>query len=102
MNISNAFRTFMTEAPEVAQIWGETVQKLDGASHLDKKTEELAYLAVLAALRMEGGIPFHTKMAKAHGASREEIISTILVGLPAVGNQVIQTLPIALTAYDND
>lgn len=102
MSISNAFKTFITEAPEVAQIWGETVQKLDQASYLDKKTEELAYLAVLAALRMEGGIPFHTKMAKAHGANREEIISAILVGLPAVGNQVIQTLPIALAAYDND
>ncbi|MDH7526526.1 MAG: carboxymuconolactone decarboxylase family protein, partial [Peptococcaceae bacterium] len=45
-------------------------------------------------------IPFHTKMAKSHGATKEEIVSSILVGLPAVGIYVISALPIALTAYD--
>jgi alkylhydroperoxidase/carboxymuconolactone decarboxylase family protein YurZ len=39
---------------------------------------------------------------KSHGASRDEIISSILVGLPAVGNNVIQALPIALEAYDEE
>jgi alkylhydroperoxidase/carboxymuconolactone decarboxylase family protein YurZ len=51
-------------------------------------------------LRLESGIPFHVKMAKSYGASREEIISTILIGLPAAGNCVISALPIALDAYD--
>ncbi len=74
--------------------------KLDAASKLDKKTEELAYLAVLSATRLESGIPFHTKMAKAHGATREEVISSILVGLPAVGSCVVGALPVALSAYD--
>lgn len=98
--ISNAFQTFMSEAPEQANAWMETVQKLDTASKLDKKTEELAYIAVLAAVRLESGIPFHVKHAKELGASREEIISSILVGLPAVGNVVVQALPIALSAFD--
>lgn len=35
-------------------------------------------------------------------ASREEIISAILVGLPAVGNIVISSLPIAIKAYDEN
>jgi len=39
-------------------------------------------------------------MAKTYGATREEIISAILVGLPAVGNCVVSALPIALSAYD--
>lgn len=100
--VSNAFQTFMTEAPEVAQAWMEAVQKFDQASKLDKKTEELAYIAVLAAVRLESGIPFHVKQAKAHGASREEIISAVLIGLPAVGNVVTASLPAAIKAFDED
>jgi AhpD family alkylhydroperoxidase len=99
-SVSNAFQTFLDNAPKHAQAWMGAVQALDGASALDKKTEELAYLAVLAALRLESGVPFHTQQAKQKGASREEVISAILVGLPAAGNAVTQVLPAALTAYD--
>ncbi|MNO89760.1 Carboxymuconolactone decarboxylase family protein [compost metagenome] len=102
MNISNAFGIFSKEAPEVHKAWMETVQKLDSVNALDHKTEELAYIAVLAAVRLESGLPFHVKMAKSSGATRNEIISSILVGLPAVGNAVIQSLPIALEAFDSE
>lgn len=100
--VSNAFQTFMKEAPSHQQIWMDAVQKLDSASKLDPKTEELAYIAVLASVRLESGLFFHVKHAKSHGASRDEIISAVLVGLPAVGNAVIQALPIALNAYDTE
>jgi len=98
--ISPAFRAFMTEAPAHAQSWGGMVQGLAAASALDKKTSALAYLAVLAALRMEGGIPFHVMEAKAQGASREEVISAVLIGLPAAGHAVTQVLPAAIAAFD--
>ena len=98
--ISNAFQTFMAEAPGHAQAWGAMVQALAGASALDDKTRELAYLAVLAALRLDSGVPFHVQSAKKAGASREEVISAILVGLPATGHQVTQVLPAAIAAYD--
>ena len=100
MSISNAFQVFLDEAPEHAKAWMSAVQGLDQASALDKKTEELAYLAVLAAQRLTSGIPFHVQSAKRHGASREEIIAAVLIGLPAVGNAVIQSLPVALEAFD--
>jgi len=100
--VSNAFQTFMKEAPEHSKAWMEVVQKLDNSSKLDKKTEELAYIAVLAAVRLESGIAFHVKHAKELGATREEIISAVLVGLPAVGNIVTASLPIAISAYDGD
>ena len=61
------------------------VKGLDTASALDKKTEHLSYLAVLAALRLDSGVPFHVHLAKQAGASRAEVVSTILVGLPAAG-----------------
>jgi AhpD family alkylhydroperoxidase len=98
--VSDAFQTFMTEAPGHAQAWGVMVQALAGASALDDKTRELAYLAVLAVLRLDSGVPFHVQSAKKAGASREEVISAILVGLPATGHQVTQVLPAAIAAYD--
>ena len=98
--ISNAFQTFMTQSPKQAQAWGKMVQDLAKATALDKKTASLVYLAVLAVLRLESGIPFHVKEAKQSGASREEVISAILVGLPAAGHSVVQVLPAALKAYD--
>jgi AhpD family alkylhydroperoxidase len=98
--ISKAFQAFMTEAPQHAQAWGTMVQGLAGASALDKKTAELAYLSVLAVLRLESGIPFHVQAARKAGASREEVVSAILVGLPAAGHRVTQALPAAIAAYD--
>ncbi len=64
------------------------------------KTQALAYLAVLAALQRESGIPFHVEQAKKAGASREEVISAILIGLPAAGHVVTQVLPTAIETYD--
>ena len=99
-SISNAFQVFMADAPKHAQAWGGMVQALANASALDGKTAALAYLAVLAALRLESGVPFHVQQAKQRGASRDEVISAILVGLPAAGHGVTQALPAALAAYD--
>ncbi|MEI6180388.1 MAG: carboxymuconolactone decarboxylase family protein [Chloroflexales bacterium] len=61
--VSTAFQTFMAEAPAHAQAWSTLVQGLAQASALDAKTAALAYLAVLAALRLESGIPFHVHVA---------------------------------------
>lgn len=98
--ISNAFQAFLHETPHHAQAWMSAVQGLDRASALDKKTEALAYLAVLAALRLESGVPFHVQSAKQAGATRDEVLSAILVGLPAAGNGVTQVLPTAIASYD--
>ena len=100
--MSTAFELFMTEASAHSDAWLTAVQKLGEASALDPKTAHLAYLAVLAALRLESGVPFHTLLAKRSGASRAEVVSALLVGLPAAGNAVVQCLPAALAAFDAD
>jgi len=98
--VSAAFRAFMREAPAHAQAWGAMVGGLAEASALDKKTSALAYLAVLAVQRLESGIPFHVQVAKQAGASRKEVVSAILIGLPAAGLGITQVLPAAIAAYD--
>ena len=98
MNVSPAFQAFAQEAPQHQQAWSEAVQALGAASALDDKTAALAYLAVMAAARLDSGLPFHVKMAKMHGATRDEVISAV----PAVGNVVTASLPAVLEAYDEE
>ena len=98
--VSAAYRAFLEEAPAHAHAWMEAAQALGAASALDAKTAALTYLGVLAATRLESGVPFHVAQAKAAGATREEVVSAVLIGLPAAGNQVVQVLPAALAAYD--
>ncbi|MBK3735336.1 carboxymuconolactone decarboxylase family protein [Azospirillum brasilense] len=99
-HVSNAFQTFSKEAPAHQQAWLEAVKRLEVASALDAKTAELVYIGILAAARLESGLPFHVADAKRLGATRDEVVSAVLAGLPAVGNAVIQALPVALAAYD--
>lgn len=101
MNVSDAFQVFLTQTPAHAKAWMGAVRGLDEASALDPKTAELAYLAVLAAQRLTSGVPFHVASAKKLGATREEVASAVLVGLPAVGSAVTQALPVALEAWDS-
>jgi alkylhydroperoxidase/carboxymuconolactone decarboxylase family protein YurZ len=98
--VSPAFQAFLAEAPAHARAWMQAVEGLGSATALDEKTAALAYLAVLAALRLESGVPFHVQLAKGAGATRAEVISAVLVGLPAAGNAVTLCLPAALAAYD--
>jgi alkylhydroperoxidase/carboxymuconolactone decarboxylase family protein YurZ len=98
--ISIAFQTFMAEAPKHSQAWSTAMQGLAKASALDEKTSALAYLAVLAAMRLESGLPFHVQVAKKAGATKEEVISAVLIGLPAAGNAVTACLPTAIQTYD--
>ena len=100
MNVSRAFEAFAKEAPEHQKAWSQAVMALGKASALEEKTHALAYLSILATERMKSGIPFHVNWAKQLGATREEVISAVLVGLPAVGNTVTAALPAALEAYD--
>lgn len=78
------------------------IQAVGAASALDEKSGALAYIAVLAALNRVSGIPFHVVAAKAAGATREEVVSAVFVGLPAAGHVVTQALPGALAAYDQE
>jgi AhpD family alkylhydroperoxidase len=98
--VSRAFEVFGREAGAHAAAWMGATRALEVATALDPKTKDLAYVAVLAALRMESGISFHVRSAKTHGATREEVISAVLLGLQPAGHGVIACLPAAVDAYD--
>jgi hypothetical protein len=67
---------------------------------LDCRYSVLDALRCNAAARPRGGIPFHVAHAKRAGATGDEVISAILIGLPAAGNGVTYALPAVIRAYD--
>jgi len=93
--ISTAFLTFQKEAPQHSAAWGKLIQELSGANTLDPKTTSLVYLGIMAAVGLESGIPFHVHQSLALGATKDEIKSAILIGLPLVGNRVTKGLEAA-------
>lgn len=95
--ISKSFQIFLEEAPEHAKAWGGTIQSLSKANALDSKTTALAYLTALSVLAQQTGIPYHVNQALEAGASKQEIISAILLGLPLAGNSVIHSLEPAMS-----
>lgn len=91
---------FMEETSHTGKTYMDMVMALSKESALDRKVHELSYISVLAATNFISGLPFHVKSAKELNASKEEVKSAILVGLPAVGITVIDALEVALNAYD--
>lgn len=97
---SGGFQMLMTETSNIGKAYMSMAMKLSQESALDTKTHELAYIAVLSATKMISGLTFHVMSAKKMGATKEEIKSAVLVGLPAVGLAVVDALEIALLAFD--
>ncbi len=94
------YKHIYAQAGEAGDAFLDMILKESEFSALDPKTHELAYLAVLVAIRLEHGIAMHAKEAKRLGATRDEVKSAALVALPAVGFPAITGLKIALASYD--
>lgn len=101
-NVTNGFQLFMEESNGVGKTFMDSIMKTSEISALDAKTQELAYISVLAALQVEGGLPFHVMHAKELGASLEEVKSAVLIGLPLIGIRVTEAFAIAIDSYKED
>jgi alkylhydroperoxidase/carboxymuconolactone decarboxylase family protein YurZ len=66
---------------------------------LDAKTSSLVHIGIIAALGLENGLPLHVAMARDAGATKDEIISAILIGLPDGGGRAGE-LKKALRSYE--
>ena len=99
--VTNGFELFMTETNGVGQAFMDAIFQMSEKSALDKKTHELAYIAVLVSTKMYGGLPFHIHRATELGASKDEIKSAMLVSMPIVGIQVADALPYLTEMMEN-
>ena len=94
-NEFTGFNCFMEESSEVGKAYIDMILQQEKASALDNKTRELAYIAVLAATGIMGGLLYHVQSAKKLGASRDEVKSAILVPADSPA-QIISLCPMLL------
>jgi alkylhydroperoxidase/carboxymuconolactone decarboxylase family protein YurZ len=102
MSKQNPFAVFQEEAPLVAEAFDGLIAALSSTGGLDAKTRQLVYIGIKASQGDVGAVVAHIPMAKADGASRNEIRDAILLTLTVSGVQgIAHCLIPALEAYEN-
>ena len=98
---TNPMELFQNEAPEVASAFNGLIMSLVATQGLDTKTKQLIYIAMKAAMGDDTAVKAHIPMAKAAGATREEVIDAILMTLTVSGIRgVVHCLPEAVKQYE--
>ena len=98
---TNPMELFQKEAPEVASAFNGLIMSLVATQGLDTKTKQLIYIAMKAAMGDDTAVKAHIPMAKAAGATREEVIDAILMTLTVSGIRgVVHCLPEAVKQYE--
>jgi len=71
------------------------------ATHaIDTKTKELMALAIGIAVHCDGCVAYHTKMAHQHGATRQEVIETVVLAVYMGGGPAAVYGADAVRAFD--
>ena len=98
---TNPMELFQNEAPEVASAFNGLIMSLVATQGLDTKTKQLIYIAMKAAMGDDTAVKAHIPMAKAAGATREEVIDAILMTLTVSGIRgVVHCLPEAVKQFE--
>jgi AhpD family alkylhydroperoxidase len=87
-------------APDAMTAFASLSKAATAPNALDTKTKELMAVAIGIAVRCEGCVAFHTKMAHRQGASREEILETVSLAVYMGGGPASVYGADAVRAYD--
>ncbi len=102
MKNRNPLDIFKEEAPQVQKAYAGVLNSLAALESLNKKTKQLIYIGMKVVADDKNAVYYHIPMAKAVGASRDEIKETIVLSLTVTGLKSISTfLWRALEIYDN-
>lgn len=82
---SNPFELLMQECPTIARAYGALVQAQAATDALDPGTKQLINIAIQTAQKNPTGVRHHAAMARAVGASREAVISAVVMNLHLSG-----------------
>jgi AhpD family alkylhydroperoxidase len=100
---NNPLEVFTQEAPKVQKAYAEVINALIESNGLDAKTKQLIYIAMKVVTDDSNAIIYHVPMAKAAGATRDEIKDTIILSLTVNGLKGISNyLPEALEIFDKE
>ena len=86
--------------PDVARAFGRLAGAATAAGTLDTKTKELIALAIGITARCDGCVAYHARAAKRLGATREEVVETIGMGVYMGGGPSMIYGAEALSAFD--
>jgi AhpD family alkylhydroperoxidase len=97
----NPMELFRREAPEVAKAFDGLIQAIVASKGLDPKTKQLVYIAMKASVGDGMAVKAHVPMAKAAGATKEEVVDAILLTLTVSGIRgVVTCLPLAVGQFE--
>jgi len=96
----NTMELFKDEAPEVAAAFNNLIMAVVKRPALDAKTKQLIYIAMKAAMGDDSAVKAHIPVAKAAGATREEVIDAILMTVTVSGIRgIVHCLPDAVEQF---
>ncbi len=99
--MENPLEVFKQEAPEIQEAYAKVINALIASDGLDAKTKQLVYIAMKVVTDDRNAVKYHVPMAKAAGATRDEIKEVILLTLTINGLKGISNfLPDALEIFD--
>jgi alkylhydroperoxidase/carboxymuconolactone decarboxylase family protein YurZ len=97
----NPLLIFQKEAPDVADAYNQLIMSLIKTQGLEPKTKQLIYIAMKIVTSDFVAIKYHVPMAKKAGASRDEVLDTVLLSLTVCGLKGIShCLEDVLNIYD--
>jgi alkylhydroperoxidase/carboxymuconolactone decarboxylase family protein YurZ len=97
----NPYELFQRECPELAERFNSLVEVQKSLGGLDQRTKQLINIAIQTAIRNPRGVKNHAIMARAAGATRDEIIGAVVMNLHLTGLvTVLESLPAALEGLE--
>lgn len=101
MQSKNPFAVLQKESPQVSEAFSNLIGAVSSAGGLDAKTRQLIFIGIKASQGDALAVAAHVPMARNGGASREEILGTILMTLTVSGvSGITNCLVPALEAYE--
>jgi len=99
--IKSKYMYMVKDGGETGAAYFDFFKLAEEKTALDPKTFQFVYLAYLAADGIVEGVKRHVMEAKEAGATREEIQSVMLTGLPVSGAKLQDVYVAAMEAYDS-
>jgi 4-carboxymuconolactone decarboxylase len=85
MYLPRVYEKFSQKFPEVFEGYKKLGLSARKAGPLDQKTQDLVKLGIALGANSRGGVMSHTRKAMDAGATQEEILHAVLLGLTTTG-----------------
>ena len=80
-DVTTGARLLRQGSPDPMTAFAELAKAATAPNAIDTKTKELMAVAIGIAVRCDGCIAYHTKMAHRHGATRQEMLETVALAI---------------------